>query len=159
MNIKNLFSTRAKEVLEEDLFWDTSNEFAPFGNDEGFDAFANFKKWVESNPDKDVTPYIKSKLKRYNFEEKHLYETNVDLLDPVTRNILIEELDNEIIAICFGQLILKGCIDSFLKDIGRIVLERQSSESVLNYLIDDNELKIERKAILEAEIEVLEKLS
>lgn len=42
--MKEIAHPDALQLLKEDFFWDTSDEFAPFGSDEGSDAFSKFHK-------------------------------------------------------------------------------------------------------------------
>jgi uncharacterized protein YfeS len=44
----------AKKLLTEDFYWSSIEESGPFGNDDGFDAFAEFRQWRVKN--KNITP-------------------------------------------------------------------------------------------------------
>ena len=148
MEIKDLFSPKAKEILTNEIFWDLSNEFAPFGSDEGFDGFWCFEKWLRANPSENVMVYLRYLASYFRLEFNQIYQTRISDLE--NRNlILIEDFDDEIIAVCFGQLILQGFIQRSLLRIGTIALERQATTFVLHHRMDSEDLKAERKMILE----------
>lgn len=46
---------RARELMREPMFWDCVDEAAPFGSDEGNDAYAEWRNWREENPDAPLT--------------------------------------------------------------------------------------------------------
>src|SRR5688572_15342269 len=41
---------RARELLTEEFFWDCVDEEAPFGSDEGHDAYYEWREWRAANP-------------------------------------------------------------------------------------------------------------
>src|SRR5687768_8736750 len=41
---------RARELLVEEFFWDCVDEEAPFGSDEGHDAYYEFRRWRTEHP-------------------------------------------------------------------------------------------------------------
>jgi hypothetical protein len=41
---------RARELLVEDFLWDCADEEAPFGSDEGHDAYYEYRRWRASAP-------------------------------------------------------------------------------------------------------------
>lgn len=43
---------RARELMDEEFFWDCVDEEAPFGSDEGHDAYFEFRRWRERNKKK-----------------------------------------------------------------------------------------------------------
>ncbi len=49
-NEPELAHPRARELMPEEFFWDCTNEWAPFGSDEGSDAYYEFRRWREENP-------------------------------------------------------------------------------------------------------------
>ena len=40
---------RARELMSEAFLWDCVDEEAPFGSDEGFDAYYEFREWRQHN--------------------------------------------------------------------------------------------------------------
>ncbi|MDJ1499685.1 hypothetical protein [Xanthocytophaga agilis] len=100
--MKEIAHPDALQVLKEDFFWDTSDEFATFGSDEGSDAFSNFYDWKKENPDNEAIVFIrKSLLKDSQVKKEDLVYTDINSTNEETRLTIIEEIDFEIIAICF----------------------------------------------------------
>src|SRR5688572_14924757 len=46
---------RARELMPEEVLWDCADEEAPFGSDEGHDAYYEFREWRERNPNGPLT--------------------------------------------------------------------------------------------------------
>ncbi len=148
----------ALEVLEEDLFWDQSNEFAPFGNDEGYDAFYSFRRWLQDHPDGEAAEYLQERATYQGVPLGDLELENVSGLEEGRKYSLIEDLDWEAIAICFAQFILKGYISDRAKQIGIKAVRRQMDDHVLKCLIPNQSGREERKELLQIQLKVLKKL-
>lgn len=147
--MKRFANSKALEILKEDFFWEESDEFAPFGSDESYDAFFALKQWIEYNSNTKIEYYFLSRLKNSEVNVIEFEEINSMNL------IIIEEIDWEIIAICFGQLILTGNIDDKIRMFAKIAIKRQLKKSVLDYIVDSKPLQDSRRKILEKELEVL----
>jgi uncharacterized protein YfeS len=62
---------RARELMIEEFLWDCVDEEAPFGSDEGHDAFYEFREWRQRNRRKKLTACLAwimqgEDLKNYN---------------------------------------------------------------------------------------------
>src|SRR5438105_15589798 len=65
--------SRARELMTEEFLWDCVDEEAPFGSDEGHNAYYEFREWRERNKKKNLTACLAwimqgEKLKNYNDE-------------------------------------------------------------------------------------------
>jgi uncharacterized protein YfeS len=49
---------RAIEIADYEFFWDSVDELAPFGSEEGYIAFIEFNDWLIDNPNKPVIDCI-----------------------------------------------------------------------------------------------------
>src|SRR6476660_1063522 len=46
---------RARELMAEEFLWNCADEEAPFGSDEGHDAYYEFREWRRRNKGKNLT--------------------------------------------------------------------------------------------------------
>ncbi len=98
---------RARELLADEL-WDCVDEDAPFGSDEGADAYAEYRAWRGQNPDAPLIDCIS-----WIGDES-------DYADHFTH-------DATIIAIVLGQLVDEGRIDVDVKPIAQKAIRRQQA--------------------------------
>ena len=96
----------AQELMAEEL-WDCVDEDAPFGSDEGADAYQEFRKWRTSNPAAPLTACIE------------WIGSEADYADAFT-------YDATILATVLRQLIAEGSIDELAKPYAYAAIQRQS---------------------------------
>jgi uncharacterized protein YfeS len=131
---------RARQLMKEALFWDCADEEAPFGSDEGFDAYYEFRDWRATNKKKDLTDCLAwimqdDDLKKYN--EKLCTDKAItrDLENPdeafLADSFDMFTLDATVIATALGQLIDEGKIDADVKPYVRVAIKRQLHPKVL----------------------------
>ena len=58
---------KAKELLTEDFYWSPIEESAPFGSDDGSDAFYGFREWRNNNTNDSPIKYLKELLNEWGF--------------------------------------------------------------------------------------------
>jgi uncharacterized protein YfeS len=58
---------KAKELLTEDFYWSSIEESAPFGSDDGSDAFYGFREWRNINKTDSPIEYLKNLLSEWGF--------------------------------------------------------------------------------------------
>ncbi len=63
----------AKKILAEDFYWSEADEFSPFGNDDGFDAFYGFKEWRKTNLNISPLKYIEQLIQSWGMPKFDLY--------------------------------------------------------------------------------------
>jgi uncharacterized protein YfeS len=130
---------RARELMIEDFLWDCVDEEAPFGSDEGSDAYYEFRSWREQNRKKDLTACLSwimgGKLKGYTDELCSDEIIERDLEEP-DEAFLSDEydmftLDATVIATALGQLLDEGRIDPKAKPFVSVAIKRQLHPRVL----------------------------
>src|SRR5262245_3593365 len=131
---------RARELMTEEFLWDCVDEEAPFGSDEGHDAYYEFREWRQRNKEKPLTACLAwimqgEDLKDYNDElcsdeaveralEKPAAAFLADAYDMFT-------LDATVIATALGQLLDEGRIDPEAKPYVRVAIKRQLHPKVV----------------------------
>jgi uncharacterized protein YfeS len=112
-NDPHLRHPRAQELMPEPL-WDCVDELAPFGSDEGWEAYYEFREWRAANPEETLLPYLES-----------IAEQADDFPDDDFT------LDATLIATVLGQLVDEGRIDAAAKPFAFDALERQSQSPAI----------------------------
>lgn len=129
------------KVMQSDFYYDCTDEFSPFGNDDGADMLFNLEDWYrEKKLIRNIVKWMFNAIDKMGFE----YQSKgcSEILDLKKLNAIQEEdeylissMDNSIIATGLGQLKITGKIDSKLKALTIIAIERQ----LLLDEFDDNE--------------------
>lgn len=86
---------KAKELLTEDFYWSPIEESAPFGSDDGSDAFYGFREWRNKNKTESPIEYLKELLSEWGFPPFDWYT-----LDTIKINEYIKgnnTIDNSVI--------------------------------------------------------------
>jgi uncharacterized protein YfeS len=125
---------KAKELMTEKFYWDPSDEFAPFGSDDGSDAFYGFRQWRQSNPNISPTVYLRK------LNDEWGYQSN-----------------KATIAIGFGQFVLEGRIDADLKALTKEALNKQFAPNAFDAF--DSEIKKFRTERLAKMMAVVDKMN
>jgi uncharacterized protein YfeS len=154
-NQPELANPRARELMVEPFFWDCVDERAPFGSDEGSDAYYDWRIWRADNPSQSLTDCISwildGNLSGYN---ELLYaddQVEHELANP--EEAFLSELydmftlDTTIIATALGQLMDEGRIDEEAKPYVRVAIRRQLHPSVQEY---DSETLIAINRVVDA---------
>lgn len=132
---------RARELMQEPLFWDCVDEAAPFGSDEGADAYYEWREWRAENP---VAPLIEcfnwildGNLSSYNEGLASDTQVETDLANPddalLGDQFDMFTLDTTIIATGLGQLMDEGTIDADAKPFLHVAIKRQRHPGVAIY--------------------------
>jgi uncharacterized protein YfeS len=130
---------RARELMTEESLWDCVDEEAPFGSDEGNDAYYEFRAWRKRNKKKNLTACLSwimdGKLQNYT-DELFSDETIERDLDDPDESFLADDydvftLDTTVIATALGQLLDEGRIDAEAKPYVRVAINRQLHSKVL----------------------------
>lgn len=123
---KGMAHPKAVALLKAPYFWDNFDEYAPFGSDNGFDAFYAFKNWRQENPGDTALRFIPELEHLWAFRFHHLWNLSTPKIifsDPDQYEKFLAA-NQAIIAICFGQLVLEGYIEFDLKKAGQFALQR-----------------------------------
>ena len=158
-------SKKALEIADYEFFWDSGDQLAPFGSEEGYIAFIELNEWLDENPGKPIIEYFKWvfsiwDMELSDFDDKIIEEDNIiKTIQDYDFDDTIFAFDVTLIASGFGQLIIQGKIDESIKNIVHLAILRQSSSIVLNHLLFDKESwKYDRFRYLQILIEILEKV-
>ena len=130
---------RARKLMAEEFFWDCVDEEAPFGSDEGHDAYFEFRSWRSehhSAPLVECLSWImEGELDGYTDELASDECVEADLESPddafMADSYDMFTLDATVIATGLGQLIDEGRIDAEAKPYLRVAIARQMHPKVL----------------------------
>jgi len=100
---------RAQELMAAAL-WDCVDEAAPFGSDEGADAYEDFREWRLKNSDAPLMKCIEWVGDEENYSDEFTF-------------------DATIIATVLGQLVLEGRIDPDAKPVAHKAIQRQLKDA------------------------------
>ena len=133
---------RARELMCEYFFWDCVDEAAPFGSDEGSDAYYEWRDWREENPDAPLTDcfnwILQGELAAYNESLASDARIEQDIEEPedafLAESYDIFTLDTTIIATGLGQLMDEGRIDPDAKKFLHFAINRDVGAFVLDQL-------------------------
>lgn len=147
---------RARNLMQEEFFWDCTNEDAPFGSDEGWTAYYEWRQWREDNPSSPLTEcfswFLDGRLEEYNDSICTDAQIAADLQEPdgafMSEAFDVFTLDATVIGTALGQLIDEGVIDANAKPYVHVAIARQ-----LNPLICTGD---DRREILMAITRVVE---
>jgi uncharacterized protein YfeS len=151
---------RARELMTDEVLWDCANELAPFGSDEGADAYAEYRRWRGENPGANLidclTWILGPNKAAYNatltqdsaVRDSHKSANEFGYSDAFTLNATI-------ITTVLGQLVDEGRIDPEAKPFARVAIDRQSHLLVLSRYRDEPTIA-ERRAILRSIQRVIE---
>lgn len=125
--------SRARELMHEAFFWDCVDEAAPFGSDEGSDAYHEWRSWREDNPEAPITDcfnwILGGNLEAYNESLASDAQIEKDAANPgaalLSDQYDMFTLDTTIIATGLGQLMDEGVIDPTAKPFIHVAIMRQ----------------------------------
>ena len=131
---------RAKELLPHEEFFNVESDLAPFGSDEGWEAYQEWREWRAQNPHANLIECISWILKgRVDLYTERLLAH--DRIAKVAADCWAEEpglegwdaftLDATIMATALGQLLDEGRIHPEAKPFARVAVERQSHSKIL----------------------------
>lgn len=129
---------RARDLMTETFFWDCTNEDAPFGSDEGWDAYYEWRQWREDHPGSPLIDcfswILDGRLGEYNASICADEQIAADLQSPddafMSEAYDIFTLDTTMIGTALGQLIDEGMIDASAKPYVQVAINRQLNPRV-----------------------------
>jgi uncharacterized protein YfeS len=150
---------RANELMRDGFFWDCVNELAPFGSDEGADAYAEYRNWRAENPRANLVDCISwilgGRQDAYNLsltDESAIQDSDESAQEFGYGDAFT--LDATIIATVLAQLVDEGRIDVEAKPFADVAIRRQSHP--LNLARFQGSASAERKAILHSIQQVID---
>lgn len=137
-NEPELAHSRARELMPDEFFWDCTDEWAPFGSDEGATAYYEWRSWRSENPSRPIVDcfswILEGRLDEFNEALHSDEQITKDLKNPdeafMADSYDMFTLDTTIIGTGFGQLMDEGKIDPDAKRYIAISIERQLNDQV-----------------------------
>jgi len=133
-------------ILRDDIYINIIDEFAPFGNDEGWETLRALEKWYlnEYNKDSIILDFI-TNYSTDNWGWSEIDLPKLQILEIAKINRIQEEEEDIlvifpqiVIATVFGQFKITGTIDGSLKDIAQKIIKQQ--KLISNQKIERDEL-------------------
>lgn len=127
----------AKRLMNEHFFWSPIDETAPFGNDDGADAYADYTAWRKTHKKGHSIDFLQEEVAGWGYPAFDLRETDFDKLQPYLKqnslgNRCMYGTDAAVIAVAFGQLYLEGTIDNDFKELARLSIKRELIPEILD---------------------------
>ena len=146
--------------MTEEFYYDCTDDFSPFGNDDGSDLLYSLEEWYQEGKGKgNILKWLFQTIDGYGC--KYASEGCSQILDEAQLQqvkeedpYLFEMMDRSIIAAAFGQYKITGQIAKQLKELALIALKRQL---ILNGT-DTDTITIEYASRLKTMQEDLEKV-
>lgn len=118
---------RGAKILSEGFYWDCTDEFSPFGNDDGADTLEAFVEWREEHPRANPLKFLEQFLKEWDVKNDYW-----EVVDASKALALLEQdefsfttRDNCLIAVAFGQILVDGKVAPELKRRALLAIERR----------------------------------
>jgi uncharacterized protein YfeS len=115
----------AVAAFTEDWYWNEGDDISPFGNDGGNDALKLFREWRLDHPNEEPANFIPELESVWGMSFAHMHSDKEEDLEKISRkNPYYSSLDESIIGVAFGQLLLEGKISPTLKELGLKAIRR-----------------------------------
>ncbi|AXG70877.1 hypothetical protein KORDIASMS9_03127 [Kordia sp. SMS9] len=119
------------KAMTADFYYDCTEEYSPFGNDDGADMLCYLQDWYRAKKlFRNIVKWLFNEIDEMGF--KYQSKQCSQILDLETLRKIQEEdeymllcMDNSIIAAGFGQIKITGKIDAKLKALTFTAIERQ----------------------------------
>ncbi|GAB4020228.1 hypothetical protein GCM10028773_25410 [Spirosoma koreense] len=154
---KQFASSESINLFPEEFFWDSVDEGAPFGSDEGDTALANFRRWRQTYPTANLTQCLKWVLEEVGETSSEAYLAQTLSKEQLNKQLsensfddqqYIYTLDASVIATGLGQLVDEGRIDKAAQPFISQAIDRQLIWSELQGLQEYNDhLKIMKERL------------
>jgi uncharacterized protein YfeS len=125
--------------MPEPVLWDCTDEEAPFGSDEGHDAYYEFREWRSEHPSAKLVDCLswimEDELASYTLALAEDAQVEADIESPedafLAESYDTYTLDATVIATGLGQLLDEGRIDAEAKPFLHVALARQLHPKVV----------------------------
>lgn len=112
----------------DDFYYDCTDEFSPFGNDDGADLLYNLEDWYKETGGKDsIVEWLFQTIDETGFDHVSLdcaSLTDINEVQSIGDPQFFEFFNNSIIAAVFGQYKIAGLVDPELKEYGLKAIKR-----------------------------------
>lgn len=127
------FHVDARQYLQHDILWDSSNDYGPVGNDTGADVLGLYRGWRVDNDAEGRANFFKALLSQWELEvieELAIAEVEVRLRDSQYELLA---WDDAIIGWAIAQIACDGSVDSGVSRLVQFAIARQSDNFVIQY--------------------------
>ncbi len=151
-------------VCKDELFYDCTDDFGPFGNDDGADALSFLEDWYREGAKGTLRSFIDGMLEEWDMTIPDMTAIDRDTVNKWLANkkldTALRAVDNLVIAVAFGAAKITGTLDDSLAALARAALDREAIvlESDTRRLREWPHAK-SAKAALELKRAALEKLA
>jgi uncharacterized protein YfeS len=118
-------------VCEDELFYDCTAEFGPFGNDDGADALSALEDWYREGAEGMIRSFIDHMLEEWGMTIPDLTgadrETVNRWLDDEQLAMALPAAGKLVTAVTFGQLKITGEVDAEVVALALAVNEREAA--------------------------------
>ncbi|WP_143307488.1 hypothetical protein [Chitinophaga vietnamensis] len=126
----------AKQLMNDTFFFDVIEETAPFGSDDGADAYAGFKNWRTAHKSESPVQFIHEQIENWGYPKFDIKEISLEKLAPYLKQHdsgirYMTGIDAAIVATAFGQLYLEGTIESDTKELAKTSIKRELLPEIL----------------------------
>jgi uncharacterized protein YfeS len=135
-------SATALKLMKPDWFWDITDDNSPFGNDDGADGLAFYRKWRKTSPNANPIIGVATVCDRLESPFFHWKATTRQQIDSDigARNFLFTSPGDQIvIAIAFGQLVDEGHVDRQLREIALQAIHNEKMPKISNLWVDSKQ--------------------
>lgn len=137
---------KAAALMKEEWWWDHGYDFAPFGNDDGSDAFYTFKDWRENNKTAKSIKAVDYLHQGWGMSFDHIHNDNETDLPKIEKtNQFYRSVDRGIIGLAFGQLILEGAVAGDLKALGLKAIKRTNTTFGMSGMSEENKTEYRKR--------------
>ena len=117
------------EHANAEFYYDSADDFSPFGNDSGSDTLSSLTEWYqERNAGTKATTFLRELIvDAWGFDVAYLDSKNLAQLEVAEPNerMLNAETDKAIIATAFGQFKIAGQADKAMIRMAAVAFSRQ----------------------------------
>lgn len=132
-------------AFNEDWYWDEADDLSPFGNDGGNDALKLFQEWRRDHRDAEPTDFLRELENVWGRQFTHLQSDNEEDLPKISReNPYYSNIDESIVGVAFGQVLLEGKLSPRLKELGIKAIQRTEAPFTMKN-VPEEDARIEFK--------------
>ncbi|MBA3461480.1 MAG: hypothetical protein H0T46_16080 [Deltaproteobacteria bacterium] len=117
-------------ACEDRLFYDCTDDFGPFGNDDGADALSRLEDWYREGAKGTLRSFIDGMLQEWGMTIPDLATTDRETVNEWLADEELETAlraaDNLVIAVAFGEAKITGKLDNGVAMLARAALDREA---------------------------------
>jgi uncharacterized protein YfeS len=125
---------KAVAAFTDKFWWDCTEDYGPFGNDDGHPVFADFREWRETHPQISPLKFWSVILDGWGVKYHALANVEIETVRQLLRNdsFSLHAHDQTIIAVAFAQIYVEGRVDPDVKTLAAYAIDRQLLPEVID---------------------------